>query len=124
MMDFTSTQAQVKGVAPTASLDEGYTEVDATKSPKASPSPTPDGVDKMYHQLAEIHATHCPTSNVTHVSTGWRGPVVEPFVTRMTKLPLINFSLHSKAHTSNPRLITSPPGGRANRALRAEPAPR
>jgi aminoglycoside phosphotransferase (APT) family kinase protein len=45
MMDFASTQAQAKEVAPSAA-----------KPPSTSPPLTADGVDKMYHQLAEIHA--------------------------------------------------------------------
>jgi hypothetical protein len=47
MVDFTTTQARVKGAAPSVK--------GATKTPSALPSPTVDGVDRMYHQLAEIH---------------------------------------------------------------------
>jgi hypothetical protein len=41
MMDFASTQAQAKGVAPTAIREEGHTEAVATRPPKASPPPPP-----------------------------------------------------------------------------------
>jgi hypothetical protein len=44
------------GVASTASREESHTGVVAARPLKASPPPTADGVDKMYRQLAEIHA--------------------------------------------------------------------
>jgi hypothetical protein len=67
MMDFTSTPARTKGVAPTVSLEEGHTESAAARSPKASPLPTTDGVEKMYHQLAENHAiTAAQLAECTH----------------------------------------------------------
>jgi hypothetical protein len=56
MMDFTSTPAHTKGVAPTANHEEGCAEAARAKHPKASPPPIADGVDKMYRQLAEVHA--------------------------------------------------------------------
>jgi hypothetical protein len=56
MVDVASTQARAKGVAPFASREGGQTEAGAAKPMSASPLPTADGVDKMYHQLAEIHA--------------------------------------------------------------------
>jgi hypothetical protein len=56
MMDFASTLALTKGVAPTASHEEGRTEAAAARPQKASPLPTAVGVDKMYCQLPEIHA--------------------------------------------------------------------
>jgi hypothetical protein len=55
MIDFACTQAQAKGVAPTASREEGHTEAAAARPPKASPPPTAVSVDKMYRQMVEIH---------------------------------------------------------------------
>jgi hypothetical protein len=57
MMDFASTLAHAKGVAPAASHGEGCAEAAAARPLKASPLCTVDEVDKMYHQLVEIHAT-------------------------------------------------------------------
>jgi hypothetical protein len=84
MMDFASTQARGKGVTPTASREEGHTEVAVASPPKASPLPTADGVDKMHRQLVVIHAiaivqlAECarscwsnPTSNAAHADVGW-----------------------------------------------------
>jgi hypothetical protein len=84
MMDYVSTPARAKGVAPTASREEGHTKAAAARSLKASPLSTIDGVDKMYHQLTEIHAiatvqlAECvhwhrsnPTPNRAHTGTGW-----------------------------------------------------
>jgi hypothetical protein len=84
MMDFTSTQARAKGVAPTTSCEESHTEAVAARPLKASPPPTVDGVDKMYCQLGEIHAlaatqlVECihwhrsnSTSNVAHTGVDW-----------------------------------------------------
>jgi hypothetical protein len=61
----------------------GQTEVIAAKLLSASPQLTTDGADKMYHQLAEIHAiaavqlaecTHRrqsdPTTSLVHVGAG------------------------------------------------------
>jgi hypothetical protein len=56
MVDFTSTQAQGKEAALTASLEGGQTEATAAMPLSASPLLTTDGVDKMYRQLADIHA--------------------------------------------------------------------
>jgi hypothetical protein len=72
---------------------------------KALPLPTVDGVDKMYHQLAEIHAitavklAECArwhqsnlTPNVAHASVGWQGPATVPSVTRAAPSPLTDVS--------------------------------
>jgi hypothetical protein len=56
MVNFASTQAQDKEVAPPTSHEGGQAEATAIKPPSASPPLTTNGVDKMYHQLAEIHA--------------------------------------------------------------------
>jgi hypothetical protein len=62
----------------------------------------------MYHQLAEIHAiatmqlAECarwhlsnPTPDVAHAVAGWRGPAMEPSVTRMAPPPLTDISPQS-----------------------------
>jgi hypothetical protein len=95
MMDYASTQAQAKGMAPTASHEEGHTKATIARPLKASPLPTTDEVDKMYHQLVEIHdiiasqLAECvrwcksnPTSNVGHNDASWWGPTVAPAATR------------------------------------------
>jgi hypothetical protein len=43
-------------VAPSASREGGQVEATAAKPQSAPPLLTVDGVDKMYRQLAEIHA--------------------------------------------------------------------
>jgi hypothetical protein len=55
MADFTSTQAQAKELAPSASWGEARAETAVTKYQSASPTLTIDGVDRMYYQLMEIH---------------------------------------------------------------------
>jgi hypothetical protein len=55
VVDFTATQAQAKEVAPSANREGGQTGAAVTKTSSALPSPTVDGVDRMYHQLAQIH---------------------------------------------------------------------
>jgi hypothetical protein len=56
MVDFAATQARAKGATLSTNLGERQTRAAATKTMSALPSPTADGVDMMYHQLAEIHA--------------------------------------------------------------------
>jgi hypothetical protein len=56
MVDFASTQAQAKEVAPPASCDGGQDEAAAAKAFNVLPPLTADGVDKIYCQLVEIHA--------------------------------------------------------------------
>jgi hypothetical protein len=56
MMDFASTQARAKEVAPPASHEGGQTEAVVAKPLSASPLLTTDTMDKMYHQLVKIHA--------------------------------------------------------------------
>jgi hypothetical protein len=55
MMDYVPSRARSKGVVSTPSHGWGQAEAAAAKALSVSP-PTIDGVDKMYHQLAEIHA--------------------------------------------------------------------
>jgi hypothetical protein len=84
IIDLASTQARAKGVAPTASCEEGHTEAAAARPPKASPPPTANEVDNRYNQLVEIHAiaamqlAECarwrqsnPTTNAAHTSVCW-----------------------------------------------------
>jgi hypothetical protein len=56
MVDCTTTQTWAKEVASSASREGGQTEATTAKPPSTSPLLTTDGLDKMYHQLAEIHA--------------------------------------------------------------------
>jgi hypothetical protein len=56
MVDFTATQSWAKAAAPSANHGGGgQTGATAIKTLSALPSPTVDGVDKMYRQLVEIH---------------------------------------------------------------------
>jgi hypothetical protein len=55
-VDITATQARAKGAAPSANHEGGQTGATATKTPSALPPPTVDGLDRMYHQPAKIHA--------------------------------------------------------------------
>jgi hypothetical protein len=55
MVDFTATQSWAKAAAPSANHGGGQTEATTIKTLSALPSPTVDGVDKMYRQLVEIH---------------------------------------------------------------------
>jgi hypothetical protein len=84
MMDFASSPARTKGVPPAASHEEGRGDAAVARPPKAPPLPTTDGVDKMYRQLAELHAITTaqlvgfarwhqsnPTPHAAHTSVGW-----------------------------------------------------
>jgi hypothetical protein len=56
MVDLATAQAQAKGAALSANCEEGQTK-DAVAKPLNAPlPPSADGVDMLYHQLAEIHA--------------------------------------------------------------------
>jgi hypothetical protein len=104
MVDFTSTQAHAKEVAPPASCKGGQDEA-TTKPLNASPPLTADGVDKMYHQLAEIHAiiamqlAECArwhrsdsTASLAWAGIGRPRPVVTPSMIRLAPSPLTDFS--------------------------------
>jgi hypothetical protein len=56
MADFAAAQARAKGATPSANREEGKTGAVATKAPSTLPSLIVDGVDRMYCQLADIHA--------------------------------------------------------------------
>jgi hypothetical protein len=53
MIDYALIRGWGKGEAPTTSCEGGQA---AAKALIASPPPTTDGVDKLYHHLAEIYA--------------------------------------------------------------------
>jgi hypothetical protein len=55
MVDLTSTQAQAKEFTPPSRRGEAPVETAVPKSLSRSPSLTADGVNWMYHQLAEMH---------------------------------------------------------------------
>jgi hypothetical protein len=56
MVDLTTIQAQAKGAAPSANHEGGHTEATMAKPLNAPPPPFANGVDRLYHQLAEIHS--------------------------------------------------------------------
>jgi hypothetical protein len=100
MVDLTTTEAQAKGVAPSANRMEGQIEAAAAKPLNVLPPPSVDGADRLYHQLIEIHTigatqlVECacwrrsdPTSSPVHVKAGWQRLVTA----RMAPLPPIDF---------------------------------
>jgi hypothetical protein len=56
MVDFTATQAWAKVAAPSDNHKGSRPKAAMAKPPNASPPPTIDGMDRLYRQLAEIHA--------------------------------------------------------------------
>jgi hypothetical protein len=56
MVDFIPTQAQTKELAPPVHRAQAQDEATVAQSSSTPPMLTADGVDMMYHQLAEIHA--------------------------------------------------------------------
>jgi hypothetical protein len=99
-VDLTTTRAQAKGVAPSASCEGGQTESVVAMPISMLPPPSTDGVDRLYRQQAEIHAitvaqlvecTHwcCshPTSSLVHAWTDWQRPTAKPSVARMASPP-------------------------------------
>jgi hypothetical protein len=64
MVDFASTQARAKEVAPQAGCEGGQTEAIVAKPLSASRPLTANGVDKMHHKLANIHVISPVTSRV------------------------------------------------------------
>jgi hypothetical protein len=55
MVDFTATQIQAKGGAPTASHEGGGTKAVVAMPPNVIPLPFDSRVHGLYHQLARIH---------------------------------------------------------------------
>jgi hypothetical protein len=107
-VDLTTTQLQAKGAVPLASHEGGQGEVAAIKPPNVPSLPSANGADRLYLQLAEIHAiaatqlakcTHRgrsnPTPNMAYAGAGWRGPTVDPSAARMVPLPPTDFSPQS-----------------------------
>jgi hypothetical protein len=84
MVDLAATRAQAKGADPFFNSKEGQTKVNVAKPLNVLSPPSIDGVDELYHQLAEIHvitvaplvvcARWCqpnPTSSPVHAKDGW-----------------------------------------------------
>jgi hypothetical protein len=73
MVDFASTQAQAKEVAPPASCEGGgggQDEATIAKLLNVSPPLTVDGVDKMYRQTSgDSHHRHHTTSEVCSLAS-------------------------------------------------------
>jgi histidine ammonia-lyase len=105
MVDFTSTQAQAKELAPPASQGEAQNEATATKHLSASPALTANEVDMMYHQVVEIHAitaaqlVECAhrrrtgsTPRLTRSGASRSRPSTGPSATRLAPSPHTDFS--------------------------------
>jgi hypothetical protein len=105
MVDLTTIQAQAKGASPSVNRNKGQTEAAAAKPLNVLSLPPADRVDKLYHQLVEIHniaveqlaeCTHQhrsdPTSGSVQARTGWQGHTVEPSVARVAPPPPTDFS--------------------------------
>jgi hypothetical protein len=56
MLNFTSTQALAKELSPPVRRREARVEATEGNSTSTSPPLTANGLERMYHQLAEIHA--------------------------------------------------------------------
>jgi hypothetical protein len=104
MVDFASTQAWAKGEALSTNR-ESQTKAAAAKPLNASPPPTTNGMDRLYRQLAEIHAitamqlAECacwrqsdPTPSLVQAGIGWQRPTMMPSVTRLAPSSPTNFS--------------------------------
>jgi hypothetical protein len=115
MMDFASTPAHAKGVAPAASREEGGAEAAVARCLNASSLPTADGVDKMYHHMTEIHditatplaeCTHWhqsnPTPNMAHAGASWRGLAMVPSVTSAAPSPPTDISPQASLRQRGP----------------------
>jgi hypothetical protein len=105
MIDYAPTRAWSKGVIPTPSCGWGQAEDAVAKAPSTSSPPTGDGVDKLYHKLAEIHAitamqlVECArwhhfesTPSPVRAGTSQQGPAKTPSMTRAAPLPPTDFS--------------------------------
>jgi hypothetical protein len=103
MVDFTSTQAQVKEFD--TPVRRGEAEAAVAKSPSTPPPLTTDGVDRMYRQLAEIHTiaveqlAECAcwhridsTPRSIQAGTSQPRPGAVPSATRLAPSPSVNFS--------------------------------
>jgi hypothetical protein len=105
MMNFASTQARAKEVAPPTSREEGQAEATMDEPLSASSPLTIGDVDKMYHQLAEIHATataqlvECArwhrtdsTPSLAQAGTSRPRPCATPSTIRLAPSPPMDFS--------------------------------
>jgi hypothetical protein len=73
LVDFTPTQAQAKELAPPICRGEAQDEAAIAKSPSTPPPLPADGVDRMYHQLAEIHTiTVMQLAKCAHWCWSWK----------------------------------------------------
>jgi hypothetical protein len=83
-MDLAATRAQAKRAAHSANREGGQTEAVVAKPLNVRQPPSADGLDRLYHQLVEIHAfvavqhAECarwhqsdPTSSPIHARTDW-----------------------------------------------------
>jgi hypothetical protein len=105
IVHFASTQAQAEEVAPGASHEGDLAEAAMARPLSASPMLTTEGVDKLYHQLAEIHAivtvqlAECnrwgrsdSTRSSVWAGTGRPRPVAMPSMIRLAPSPPTYFS--------------------------------
>jgi hypothetical protein len=101
MVDFASTQARAKEVAPPAIHEGGKMGAAATKPQSTSPPLTTDGVDKMYLQLAEIYTiattqpVECtrwhrsdPATSLVQAGAGRQRPTTTPSAVVLHRHPL------------------------------------
>jgi hypothetical protein len=104
MVDFTSTQAQAKEMAPPVHREEAQGGAIGAKSQSTLPPLIIDGVDMMYHQLAKIHAIAkallaecarwCRTDLTPHsvrAGIGQLRPGAVPSATRLVPSPSVDF---------------------------------
>jgi hypothetical protein len=136
MVDFTSTQAQAKELAPPVRQGEAQAEATVAKSSTTSPLLTADGVDRMFRQLAKFHAItaaqlvecarwHQTNSTPHSAQAGTSQPMSSavPSMTRLAPSPPIDFSsqaslwprqgqhnepqVHCQPHQGNPSTFPS-----------------
>jgi hypothetical protein len=109
MVDFAAARSQAKGVAPAKNRERGQwptfaraSRTVAAVAMRLNPLPPPStyGVDRLYRQLAEMHAittaqlAECihwrrvhSTSSPVHIRASSQKPVAVPSATRMTSPP-------------------------------------
>jgi hypothetical protein len=108
MVNFTSTQARAKEVAPPTSSEGGQAEAAIAKPPSALAPLPADGVDKMYRQLAEIHAIATTqlaeyahwhqfdsTPSPVRARASRRRPIMTLSMIRLAPSPPIDFLSHA-----------------------------
>jgi hypothetical protein len=101
MVDFTSTQARAKEVAPLASHEGVQIEAAAAKPLSASPPLTDDGVDKMYRQLVEICAIATARLAPQPLLTSHPGPHCGGRVGMSSHKPAVRLASIVEAHNSS-----------------------